>query len=277
MPAGNTSATRSSSTDRLSPEVAEPPSVDTLRAALAEERRLLEQSRVHVEQRIAQLETERLALLAKQLEAARNPPAPTRNVTSTAQTLGRFVNVCVRTDRQVKTMSAPPPTRGVFVTVGTTRFDALVNEVCTVEFLATLRSKGYTSLTLQHGNSPVSAFPTADIGGAPFPVIAYAFKPDLSQDIATAALVISHAGAGLILETLDAGKPLIVVVNRALMDDHQTELAVALAEKEVLVWTDADGLVQTVEQGGYDKLKAFGKADPSPLVAVLDQEAGFLE
>ncbi|KAI8586815.1 UDP-N-acetylglucosamine transferase subunit ALG13 [Geranomyces variabilis] len=172
-------------------------------------------------------------------------------------------------------MSAFPPIRGVFVTVGTTRFDALVNEVCTIEFLAMLRSKGYTSLTLQHGNSPMPALPTADVGGGPFPVTAYAFRPDLSQDIATAALVISHAGAGLILETLDAGRPLIVVVNRALMDDHQTELAVALAEKEVLVWTDADGLVETVERGGYEKLKAFGKADPSPLVAVLDQEAGF--
>ncbi|KAJ3170343.1 hypothetical protein HDU88_008971 [Geranomyces variabilis] len=246
MPNGSST----SSTDRLSPAIPDPPSVDTLRAALAEERRLLEQSRVHIQQRIARLETERLALLAKQLEAAPNPPAPSLN-------------------------AAQPETRGVFVTIGTTRFDALVNEVCTIEFLAMLRSKDYTSLTLQHGNSPMPALPTADVGGGPFPVTAYAFRTDLSQDIATAALVISHAGAGLILETLDAGKPLIVVVNRALMDDHQTELAVALAEKEVLVWTDADGLVETVEQGGYEKLKAFGKADPSPLVAVLEQEAGF--
>ncbi|KAJ3148036.1 N-acetylglucosaminyldiphosphodolichol N-acetylglucosaminyltransferase catalytic subunit alg13 [Geranomyces michiganensis] len=224
------------------PAASDPVSVDTLRTVLTKERHLLEQSRAHIEQHIARLEAERLVLLAKQLKS----PA-------------------------VDYMMAFPPTHGVFVTVGTTRFDALVNEVCTVELLATLRSKGYTSVTLQHGNSPLPVLPS----GMPIPVTAYAFKPDLTPDISTAALVISHAGAGLILESLDAGKPLIVVVNRALMDDHQTELAVALAEKEVLVWTDVDGLVETVEQGGYAKLKTFGKADPSPLIAVLEQEAGF--
>ena len=42
----------------------------------------------------------------------------------------------------------------VFVTVGTTRFDALVNKVITEDVQRQLKAKGYKTLTLQTGKSP---------------------------------------------------------------------------------------------------------------------------
>jgi beta-1,4-N-acetylglucosaminyltransferase len=42
----------------------------------------------------------------------------------------------------------------VFVTVGTTRFDALVNKVITEDVQRQLKAKGYNTLTLQTGKSP---------------------------------------------------------------------------------------------------------------------------
>jgi UDP-N-acetylglucosamine transferase subunit ALG13 len=45
-----------------------------------------------------------------------------------------------------------------------------------------------------------------------------------------ALLVLTGAGSGTILDVLRIGKPLIVIPNPTLLDDHQTELAVSLQE-----------------------------------------------
>ena len=53
----------------------------------------------------------------------------------------------------------------------------------------------------------------------------------ISDDILSSSLVISHAGAGSCLEVLEKQKPLIVVVNEDLMNNHQIELASKLQEE----------------------------------------------
>ena len=50
----------------------------------------------------------------------------------------------------------------------------------------------------------------------------------------SADMILSHAGAGTVMEALRLRKKLVVVVNNLLMNNHQTELAGALAERNHL-------------------------------------------
>ena len=50
----------------------------------------------------------------------------------------------------------------------------------------------------------------------------------LIQDMESADLVISHAGAGTCLEVLRLGKPLVVIVNRSLLGNHQVGISAFL-------------------------------------------------
>ena len=63
------------------------------------------------------------------------------------------------------------------------------------------------------------------------------------MDMKSADLVISHAGAGSIMESLRLKKALIVVVNQDLMDNHQIELAEAMQEANYLRFCYVSGLV----------------------------------
>lgn len=147
----------------------------------------------------------------------------------------------------------------VFVTVGSTRFDALVQTVLSDHLLDVLRTKGYRSLDVQCGNSdfdPSLLRRDADDHwqrtGDPEASV-WRFKPSLKEDYERADLIISHAGAlaasnhyparryqhercsspaspgsGTIIDVLRLGKPLIVIPNPTLLDNHQAELSDAL-------------------------------------------------
>ena len=133
-------------------------------------------------------------------------------------------------------MSTETP-RSIFVTVGTTQFDALVERVCCQAALELLASRGVGRLVVQHGRSP-PPLPFAPLPEHPsFSLECYPFKPSLRDDLQAADLVVSHAGAGSIMEVLELGKPLLVVVNDSLMDNHQAELAGALSKRSHLVAT----------------------------------------
>ena len=59
-------------------------------------------------------------------------------------------------------------------------------------------------------------------------------------------MVVSHAGAGSIFESVRARRRLLVVVNPELMDNHQVELAEAMAERGHLSWTLPGGVVESL-------------------------------
>ena len=119
-------------------------------------------------------------------------------------------------------MTPASPHKTALATVGSTApFPGLIEACLSRPVLATLSQLGYTELRLQHGSAelpPVVVFPHLRITD-------FAFAPSLSPEITKADLIISHAGAGTILEALRMGKRLVIVPNQALMDNHQLELA----------------------------------------------------
>ena len=72
----------------------------------------------------------------------------------------------------------------------------------------------------------------------------YRFKPSLKDDMEGASIIVSHGGAGSIMEALRLKKPLVVVVNEDLMDNHQTELAEAIEDAGSLRCSYCHNLVQ---------------------------------
>jgi len=76
--------------------------------------------------------------------------------------------------------------------------------------------------------------------------VRYRFKPSLDDDMRKASLVISHAGAGSILEGMRLRSRMVVVVNDALMDNHQQELAHELNSLDYLVATTPAKLAETL-------------------------------
>jgi beta-1,4-N-acetylglucosaminyltransferase len=245
----------------------------------------------------------------------------------------------------LQAMAAAPTTgKSVFVTVGTTLFDALIAAVNDDAVLLRLAHLGYTTVLMQTGRILISTVDTAchqplltSLRFATFAftgkgsfepqqgqrnggivVASYRFKPTLAADMAAANLVISHAGAGSIMvcskeistckrcyldafsaslswvvcdtksamswwlscslanapqEALRLGKPLITVVNAALMDNHQSEIADAMAQRGYALATTPDQLLAVLQQDSIQQLKQYpAPADPRAFVTALNLE-----
>lgn len=179
-------------------------------------------------------------------------------------------------------------TKTVFITVGTTLFDDLINSVTNPLFLDQISNHGYNRIVIQYGkgslphlrdindkgergkNDTISQV-NGDVQKGTCQIVRkqsdsssnstrssstsqveweiYRFKSSLEKDMDEADLIISHAGAGSIMEGLEHCrrrnyqinrklnqnlKKLVVVINDQLMDNHQCELAYALEKRKYL-------------------------------------------
>jgi len=157
----------------------------------------------------------------------------------------------------------------VLVTVGTTKFPELVASAVDPEIASLLVSMGYNHMEIQAGPSQVeipSSFPLT--------TNTWSYKPSLAEDMESADLVISHAGAGTCLEVLRLGKPLIVIVNRSLLGNHQMELAGKLAEDGHLICGEnlIEALLEFKTRGS--NLTPFQPGDPKLFSNFLDNLMG---
>uniref|UniRef100_A0A1I7T2S2 UDP-N-acetylglucosamine transferase subunit ALG13 n=1 Tax=Caenorhabditis tropicalis TaxID=1561998 RepID=A0A1I7T2S2_9PELO len=155
-----------------------------------------------------------------------------------------------------------------FVTVGTTLFDDLINKVLSEESLENLKKIGVKKVLLQIGKGNfeqnvidrVFEGVVADEGSTSFgglEIEYYRFKPSICDDMADAFIVIGHAGAGTCLEVLALHLPFITVTNDKLMDNHQAELAVQLADEGYLLQCTPATLPETILNAGLFSLRQF--------------------
>ncbi|CUM66317.1 uncharacterized protein PRCAT00003979001 [Priceomyces carsonii] len=141
----------------------------------------------------------------------------------------------------------------ILVTTGSVvTFLRLVEYATEVEFLKSLIGIGVKRLVVQYGNEKrhekhvsrdVFLKSLEDSGAKEkfklvetasgvfrsdfydFELVAFAYSNELERFINDADIVISHAGTGTIIDVLRLNKPLIVVTNTSLMDNHQEEVA----------------------------------------------------
>ncbi|KAG9150808.1 hypothetical protein Leryth_002958 [Lithospermum erythrorhizon] len=164
--------------------------------------------------------------------------------------------------------------RSVFVTVGTTSFDSLVRAMDNKNVQEELFRKGYTHLLIQMGRG--TYVPNKSAGQAGSLVVDYfRFSSSIADYLKSSSLVISHAGSGSIFETLKLGKPLIVVVNEDLMDNHQSELAEELAERRHLFCANPQSLYEIILKMNLESLVPYHPGDATPVAKLINRFLGF--
>lgn len=161
----------------------------------------------------------------------------------------------------------------IFVTVGTTKFDELIKAVLSSEVLEALSLKGYMELVLQIGKTEL--IPECNPRCGFIAIEYFNLSADIIKYVKDADLIISHAGAGSILDALENNKNLIVVANQTLMDNHQLELAEELYKHKHLYYCTCETLLNTIQSMNFVELKPFVNNKSKNIARFIDKIMGF--
>lgn len=179
------------------------------------------------------------------------------------------------------------------LTVGTTHFDALISTFIKQlhEFLIYCHKNEIFTIFLQTGKCNLDLTQcdtiTAEYNtqfSTNFSIQWCNYVPNFNIKLQNAQLVISHAGAGSILETLRSPCntdektriKLFVVVNSSLMDNHQLELADELSKQKYLYYTSINddknnNWVKILAQSDWSKIKPYPKPNTLAFAQVIGQ------
>lgn len=136
-----------------------------------------------------------------------------------------------------------------------------------------MSTRGYKHLILQIGNTNLKLDCTARYGF--HKIETFGLSPSIEEYMQLADLVISHAGAGSVLEALEKHKHLIVVTNDLLMDNHQIELAEQLYKDEHLYYCTCQDLLYVIQTMDLTKLKPFTNDKSADIANFIDTIMGF--
>lgn len=157
----------------------------------------------------------------------------------------------------------------MFVTVGSTKFEEMVSAVMHPRVVSQLGAMGYTKLVVQYGNGRVVE--PANLEECNIAVEAFPWKEGgISGDIRAASLVICHAGVGTVMECMRQRKCTLVVVNSALMDNHQLEVAEALERDNYITVAYPDTICDVLNQGAFRNLSVYPELDRNLFPRFLD-------
>ena len=130
----------------------------------------------------------------------------------------------------------------IFLTVGTGKFDELVEEVDKIA--AQLNEL----IIFQIGNG--SYVPK---GG-----ISFRFQPNIEKYCKDSRLVITHGGAGTIYSLLKQNKKVIAVANYDRTDNHQQDILKALSSDNFLIWCkDPSKVSESIKQSETYKFEKY--------------------
>ncbi|KAK1925165.1 glycosyl transferase [Papiliotrema laurentii] len=182
----------------------------------------------------------------------------------------------------------------LLVTVGSTLFVSLTETILSPSILSILPGLGIRKVVVQYGAADLLALTQIEdlevdahgrgqfvwrdyngLGEVAVQVLKY--TDDFTGLVASADAIISHAGSGSILTSLRSGpKPLLVVPNTSLMDNHQAELAVELEKQGYLTVSTVEALPDTI--GAWlarGHLKPFPALEVDRFRSVMDGLMGF--
>jgi beta-1,4-N-acetylglucosaminyltransferase len=161
------------------------------------------------------------------------------------------------------------------VTVGSTKFDSLMREISSpsLAVVRALQQLGVSNLLIQKGRSDFKFEDTWCAAvrkelGITVEVVEY--RKNIAELFPRARVIISHAGAGTVLEAMRVGVPTVVVPNTDLMNNHQQELAEELGAKMVLLCAQCANLSDCLDVGRLGALRKFPDVPKEPYAALFN-------
>jgi len=147
----------------------------------------------------------------------------------------------------------------IFVAVGTTDFDALVqamDRLCPALEEEVVMQIGHGRYEPQHAQF-------------------FRFAPSLGPYYESSSLVVAHGGLGITMEVLEQSKPLVSVSNTDRYDRHQDDLLGTLEAEGYLLWCRELGqLPETVKQAQKTIFKRYVKPECRIAEVIRDFLAG---